>query len=126
MIPLHIHTDIISIPYSHPNPRQLALKHTPRSPHAHGRAQEDLPPIDARAAQTPQRAQQARPIRLDGPRHRGGMAGADRRQVEGETDAGEVGEGAAEVVEALGLGEDGGDGDGALEGEGEADGRDQG
>ena len=53
------------------------------------------------------------------------MPGSDGREVEGEGGAGEVGEGAGEVVEFLGLGEDGGDGDGALDGVGEADGGDE-
>ena len=54
------------------------------------------------------------------------MAGSDRRQVQTECRAGQVSEGAGEVVEAFGLGDYGGDRDGPLYGEGEGDGGDEG
>lgn len=85
-------------------------------PHPHRRTQRDLPPIQARGIGPTQRAQNAGESRLDGAGELRRVSGTDGGEVERETHAGEVGEGAAEIVEALGLGEDGGDGDGALDG----------
>lgn len=50
----------------------------------------------------------------------------DRRQIQTEGRAGQVRERAGEVVEALRLGDYGGDGDGRLEGVGKGDGGDEG
>ena len=55
-------------------------------------------------------------------RRRGGISSAQRGQVQAQCRAGDVGQGAGEVVEALCLGGDGGDGDEALERVGEGDG----
>lgn len=54
------------------------------------------------------------------------MSCPDCRQIQTEGRAGQVRERAGEVVEAFGLGNYGGDGDGRLEGVGEGDGRDEG
>lgn len=54
------------------------------------------------------------------------MSCTDRRQIQTEGRAGQVRERAREVVEALGLGDYGGDGYGRLEGVGEGDRGDEG
>ena len=54
------------------------------------------------------------------------VPGPEGGEIETEAEAGQVGEGAGEVVKPFGLGEDRGDGDEALEGVGEADGGEEG
>ena len=85
---------------------------TSRSPHAHRRTQDDLSPIQPRSAHTPQCSQNARPGGLDGAGGSCRLSCSDGRQVETQGCTREVSERAREVVEALGLGDDGGDRDG--------------
>lgn len=102
-------------------PQRTGLgRHTPHSPQRHKGRQRDLPPVEGGGAGVSEGREQAREGGGGAPR----IAGAEGGEVEAQGDDGDVGEGAGEVVEALALGEDGGDGEGGLDGEGGADGGD--
>lgn len=93
-------------------------RRTSGGPDPHRGTKHHLPPVQAGARHAAQSTDNAGPGGFEGADAGGGIAGSEGGEVERERCAGEVGEGAGEVVEALGLGEDGGDGDGALEGVG--------
>lgn len=94
----------------------LAIRTSDR-PHAHGGAQRQLPPVPAAQHLGHEAARAQRARREACPQH---------RQHQARAGAGEVGQAAAGVVEALALGGDGGDGDGGLDAVGQRDGGDEG
>ncbi|KAL9607420.1 MAG: hypothetical protein Q9167_007663 [Letrouitia subvulpina] len=89
-----------------------------------GGAEDYLPPVPAAGA-AGEGAEDAGPCWLYAAAGGGGGTGAEGGEVEAQGGAGEVGQGAGEVVEAFALGDDGGDGDGALQCKGQADRRNQ-
>lgn len=106
-------------------PGERGKSPTSSRPHAHRRAQHDLPPIQAGTRLSSQCTQYVGPSRLHS--SKSGSCGpcAQGRQVKTEKCAGEVGERSREVIESFGLGQNGRDSDQALDTIGEGDGRDK-
>lgn len=88
---------------------------TSSRPHAHRRAQHDLPPIQASTRLSRQAPQNAWPSGLHSSKSGSCGPRTQRRQVETEKRAGEVGKRSREVIELFGLGENRRDRDQALD-----------
>ena len=101
---------------------------TPTSarPNPRRRTQNHHSPIPASSTRTSaQRFYHARPRRLRSARKRSSISRPQRWQIKRKCGAGEVGQGAGEVIETFGLQSDAGDCEAGLYGVGETDGRNE-